>query len=328
VELRLLNAEEVRRALPMREAVEAMKRAFGLLSAGEVSMPLRSRIEIPSEDAVTLIMPALAGRGNGLAVKIVSVFPRNSARGLSTIHALIAVIDPRTGEPSALLEGASLTAIRTGAASGAATDLLAPQDARTASVFGSGAQARTQLEAVCTVRRIETAWVFGIDAPGVAKFVEEMRGRDPVPSDLRIASAAAEAAQADVICTATTASSPVFEARHVRPGAHINAIGSYTPTMQEIDPELLLHALIVVDSRQAALVESGDLIIPLRDGRIREEQIHAEIGEIVNGTRPGRTEDDQITFFKSVGVAVQDAVAANVALHRAAQLGLGRVIQL
>jgi ornithine cyclodeaminase len=312
----------------MHEAVEAMKRAFGLLSAGEVSMPLRSRIEVPSADAVALFMPAFAGNDQGLAVKIVSVFPRNAERGQPTIHALVVVIDPDTGAPAALLEGASLTAIRTGAAAGAATDLLARKEARTAAVFGSGVQARTQLEAVCTVRAIETVWVYGIDAPGVSEFAQEMAGRGPIPSDVRIASSPQEAAQADVLCTATTATKPVFEARHVRQGAHVNAIGSFTPSMQEIDPDLLPRSLIVVDSRQAALVESGDLVIPLREGKIREEQIHAELGEIVNGSRPGRTSDDQITVFKSVGVAVQDAAAAHEALRRAEELGLGRALDI
>src|SRR3989304_2365604 len=323
MELRILNADEVRRALPMAEAVEAMKRAFGLLSAGEVSMPLRSRIEIAEAQATALFMPAY-GPGAGLAVKIVSVFPRNPGAGLPTIHAVVIVLDARSGAPLALLEGASLTAIRTGAASGAATDLLARKDSRVAAVFGSGAQARTQLEAVCTVRQIEAAWVYGIDSPGVEAFVREMAGRGPIPRDLRIASSPEEAiAEADVICTATTSSTAVFPPPQGRPGTHVTAVGSYAPEMQEIDSDLVARSLVVVDSRQAALVESGDLVIPLREGRITEAQIHADLGEIVNGSRPGRTGEDQITFFKSVGIAIQDAVAAGAAPQHAAQCGLG-----
>jgi len=329
MDLRVLDAGEVRQALPMAEAVEAMKRAFGLLSGGEVSMPLRSRVEIAEQNATALFMPAYGGAEAGLAVKIVSVFPHNPERGLPTIHAVVIVLDPLSGAPVALLEGASLTAIRTGAASGAATDLLARKSSHTVAVFGSGAQARTQLEAVCTVREIRTAWVYGIDAPGVEAFAREMAGRGPCPADLRIAETSGEAvAEADIICTATTATTPVFDGRRVRPGTHINAIGSYTPDMQEIDGDLVARSLVVVDSRQAALVESGDLIIPQREGRITEAQIHAELGEIVNGSRPGRTGEDQITFFKSVGIAIQDAVAAGAALQRAAQRGLGRIVHL
>ncbi len=322
--LRILNAEEIRQALPMAEAVAAMKRAFGLLSAGAVSMPMRTRVEVPDQEAASLFMPAYGGAEAGLAVKVVSVFPHNPERGRPTIHAVVIVLDPESGAPTALLEGAALTAIRTGAASGAATDLLARKDARTVAVFGSGAQARTQLEAVCTVRKIRTAWVCGIDPSGLDAFAREMAGRGPCPADLRIAATPEEAlAEADIVCTATTSSTPVFDGRSVRPGTHINAIGSYTPQMQEIDGDLVARSLVVVDSRQAALVESGDLILPIRQGRLREDMIHAELGEIVNGVRPGRSSEDQITFFKSVGIAVQDVVAANVALRRAEELGLG-----
>jgi ornithine cyclodeaminase len=329
MQLRILDADDVRRALPMGEAVAAMKLAFGLLSAGAVSMPLRTRVEVPDQEATTLFMPAYGGAEAGLAVKIVSVFPHNPERGRPTIHAVVIVLDPETGAPNALLEGAALTAIRTGAASGAATDLLARSDSHTVAVFGSGAQARTQLEAVCTVRRIHTVWVCGIDPPGLEAFVREMAGRAPCPSDLRIAATPEEAlAEADIVCTATTSATPVFEAPSVRPGTHINAIGSYTPLMQEIDGDLVARSLVVVDSRQAALVESGDLILPIRQGKLREDAVHGELGEIVNGVIPGRTGADQITFFKSVGVAIQDAVAANAALRRAAELGLGSVVRM
>src|SRR3990170_3321027 len=269
MELRILNADEVRRALPMAEAVEAMKRAFGLLSAGEVSMPVRSRIEIAEAQATALFMPAY-GPGAGLAVKIVSVFPRNPGAGLPTIHAVVIVLDARSGAPLALLEGASLTAIRTGAASGAATDLLARKDSRVAAVFGSGAQARTQLEAVCTVRQIEAAWVYGIDSPGVEAFVREMAGRGPIPRDLRIASSPEEAiAEADVICTATTSSTPVFPGRQVRPGAHVNAVGSAAPEMQEIDSDLVARALVVVDSRQGGPLGGGGVVFSPPPGGLR-----------------------------------------------------------
>jgi ornithine cyclodeaminase len=328
MELRLLNADEVRRALPMADAIEGMKRAFGLLSRGEVSMPLRSRIEIAEEQGTALFMPAFAGAA-GLAVKIVTVFPHNAGRGQPTIYAVVIVLDPTSGAPLALLEGASLTAIRTGAASGAATDLLARRGARTAAIFGSGAQARTQLEAVSTVRKIETAWVYGIDAPGVEAFASEMAGRGPIPADLRIAASPEEAiAEADIICTATTASQPVFAGRNVCPGAHINAVGSFAPQMQEIDADLVARAVVVIDSREAALVESGDLLVPLRQGRLRADAIHGELGEIVNGARPGRTSDDQITLFKSVGVAVQDVVAAGLALKHARDAKIGQTVRL
>ncbi|MEW6567821.1 MAG: ornithine cyclodeaminase family protein [Chloroflexota bacterium] len=329
MELRILTADDVRRALPMVEAIAAVKQAFAQLSQGQAEVPLRSRLAVESRQSVVLFMPAYLKQTEDLAVKIVSVFPHNSTQGFPTIHALVVVVDPTTGRPAALLEGAALTAIRTGAASGAATDLLARPDATVAAIFGSGAQARTQLEAVCTVRTIRQVQVYGIDADSVRQFVSDMAGHGPIPHDVRPASTPAEAVEeADIVCTATTSSTPVFDGRLLRPGTHVNAIGSYTPAMQEVDAETLRRSLVVVDSRSAVLAESGDLMIPIQRGEFSPEGIHAELGEIVAGIRPGRTSTDQITFFKSVGNAVQDAAAARMALERAARSGLGRVVEI
>lgn len=327
MEIRVLSAEEVRQALPMPAAIEAMKQAFGQLSRGEAILPLRSRIEI--EGNFSLFMPAYLEGSGDLAVKIVSVFPDNPDQGLPTIHAAVMVLASSTGEPIALMEGASLTAIRTGAASGAATDLLARPETSTAAIFGSGVQARTQLEAVCTVREIKQVRVYSLDQPGAQAFVEEMAGMGPVPRDLRIASSPAEAiGGADVICTATTSSNPVFVGSEVSPGTHINAVGSFTPSMQEIDSETVRRSLVVVDSRQAVLAEAGDLIIPIQRGEIEEDWVKVELGEIVNGSHPGRTNADQITLFKTVGIAVQDAAAAAYALNGAMVEGLGSIVNL
>lgn len=313
----------------MADAIAAMKEAFRQLSAGEATTPLRSRIEVPEADGVVLFMPSLLHTSGELGVKIVAVYPDNIPRGLPTIHAIVMVFDPETGRPQAIIEGGSLTAIRTGAASGAATDLLARPDAGGVAIFGSGVQARTQLEAVCTVRQIERAWVFSLDGEGAQAFVEEMAGKGPVPQDLIIAKSPDQAiARADIICTATTSSTPVFEGRQLKPGTHINAIGAFTPEMQELDAETVRRAFVVVDSREATLAEAGDLIIPLERGEIPADWIRAELGEIVAGSRPGRTDPEQITLFKSVGVAVQDAAAAGTALANAQKMGLGRLISI
>ncbi|MGH2619277.1 MAG: ornithine cyclodeaminase family protein [Anaerolineales bacterium] len=327
--IRVINSAELRQALPMREAVAAMKVAFGQLSAGRASMPLRGRIDLPAAAGVTLIMPALLHQSGDFALKLVSVFGKNPARGLPTIHALVIALDPETGAPMALLEGASLTALRTGAGSGAATDLLARPEARTLAIFGSGVQARTQFEAVCTVRQVEAAWVFS-RSPDHAQAFATALGREPwAPPSISVADTPAAAVrEADIICTATTSSTPVFDGHDLRPGTHINAIGGYTPAMQEVDGATVARALVVVDSREAALAEAGDLIIPIRQGLIAADAIHAELGELVNGTQVGRTNPEQVTLFKSVGVAVQDAIAAGRALARAEQLGLGQIIEL
>jgi len=185
------------------------------------------------------------------------------------------------------------------------------------------------LEAVCAVRDIEAAWVYSIDLEGAQTFAEEMGGVGRIPAQIKVAGEPIEAlSAADVICTATTSSTPVFSGRDLRPGTHINAVGAFTPEMQELDEHTVERAYVVVDSRAAALAEAGDLMIPIQKGLIREDHIRAELGEIVSGDAPGRTSDDQITLFKSVGVAVQDAAAAGLALRRAEELGLGQLVEL
>jgi ornithine cyclodeaminase len=327
--LRFLDAAAIDQSLPMQEAIEGMKEAFAQLSAGMASVPLRSRIDIEKHAASTLFMPAHLIESDELAVKIVSVFPRNSEKSLPTIHAIVIAVDASTGQPTAILEGGRITAIRTGAGSGAATDMLARSDAKTVAIYGSGVQARTQLEAVCAVREIEAVWVFSIDQDGTQQFVKEMSGYGTIPADILIARDAQEPlATADIICTATTSSIPVFEGAALRPGTHINAIGSFTPEMQELDSETVRRARVFVDSKPAALTEAGDLMVPLESGEISDDWIVGELGEVINGNKPGRRSSDEITLYKSVGVAVQDAVAAGRALRRAEELGLGMVIEL
>ena len=325
----VLTADDVRKALPMREAVEAMKRAFAAVSDGRVEMPLRARVPVAPHDALSLLMPAYArsDAGEALAVKVVSLFPQNPARNLAYIQAAVLVLEPDTGRALALLEGSSLTAIRTGAASGAAADLLARKDCRTAAIFGAGAQGRTQLEAACTVRHIELAWIYDSDAKRLRSFLDEMAGVGPIPRDLRPASSPTEAlADADMVFTATTSLTPVFADRDLKPGVHISAVGSYTPDMQEIPPETLQRALVVVDARSAALVESGDLIKPIHSGLFAQDHVHAELGEIVLGRKSGRESDQQVTYFKSVGIAAQDVMAAQLAVDNARRLGLGQQV--
>ncbi|HNS40547.1 MAG TPA: hypothetical protein PKJ56_09940, partial [Promineifilum sp.] len=262
-----------------------------------------------------------------LGLKLVSVFNSNIAQGLPLIHSVVLAVDPATGKPQALIEGGAVTAIRTGAASGAATDVLARPDAAVAAIFGSGVQARRQLEAVCTVRRIERVWVYSL--VGAEAFVAEMAGYGPIPADVRIAKTPREAvAEADVICTATTSRTPVFDGHDLKPGAHVNGIGSYTPLMQENDLTTVRRARVIVDSFEAVLAEAGDLIIPLNAGDITRDHIAAELGEVIAGIKPGRTNPEQITFFKSVGVAVQDAMAAKIILRNGSIMGLGTSIEL
>ncbi len=311
----------------MKEAIETQKRAYAALVTGDVALPLRTAVTIPAQDAVTLFMPARVS--TDLGAKIVSVFPNNAQKGLPMIHGVVIMLDAETGQPAAVMDATYLTALRTGAASGAGTDLLARPDAATAAIFGAGVQARTQLEAVCTVRSIKCAWIYDRNTEAAERMAAELAGRGPIPTDLRVAKSPREAVtEADIICTATTSITPVYDGRDVKPGTHVNGIGSYTPTMQENDAELVRRALVVIDSRESALAEAGDLIIPLQAGLIGKDHIHAELGEIVVGRKPGRTSADQITFFKSCGIAVQDVVAGGEVLRRAKEMKLGTEIAL
>ncbi|MBM3143956.1 MAG: ornithine cyclodeaminase family protein [Chloroflexi bacterium] len=324
----ILTANDVCKALPMKETIEAMKHAYAALTGGKAEVPLRTRLPVPPQEGVSLIMPAfIQADEEALAIKVVSVFPKNLEQGLPIINAVVLVLDAQTGVPRAILEGGALTAIRTGAASGAATELLSRPDSKTAAIFGAGVQGRTQLEAVCTVRSIETAWVYDLDTEQVSTFIEEIAGRGPIPDDLRAGRTPEEAiAEADIICTATTSSTPVFPDEAIKAGAHINGVGSYTLEMIEIPPETVGRAIVYVDSRQAVLAEAGEVVAAITARLISAGEL-IELGSLVNGDVSGRTDDEQITFFKSVGVAVQDAMAARLAMHNASEMGLGQRVE-
>lgn len=330
MKLRILNAYDLRQSLPMPAAIAGMKEAYAQLSAGQANLPLRTQLPVPAYEGVAIFMPAYLAANNDLAIKVVSVFPQNPQRGEPTIYATVLVLDAATGRPLALMEGGTLTAIRTGAGAGAATDVLARPDAAIVAIFGSGVQARTQLEAVCAVRAIQQVRVYSPNPAHASDFARDMAGRGaPIPAAIEVVdSPGAAVSGADIICAATTSTTPVFAGRDLQPGAHVNAVGSFTPQMQEVDVETIRRSLVVVDSRPAVLAEAGDLLVPLAAGDISEDHIHAEIGEILNGQTSGRTHRDQITYFKSVGVAVQDAVAARLALQGAEAAGLGTLVEL
>lgn len=327
----ILSAADVRELVPMSEAIRLMGIAFAELSAGRAQSPLRTPLPDAERGAVSLYMPAAVPALGGLGLKVVSVYPTNAARGLPTILALVTLLDAETGQPLAILDGTFLTALRTGAVSGKATELLAREDARTLLCIGAGAQAFTQVWAACTARpgieRVLIASRTRERAEGlVARLrdeLPELGARAEVADDRRAATAAA-----DVICAATSATTPVFDDADVRPGTHINAVGAYTHVMQEIPAATVARARVVVDAVEAALAEAGDLVAPLAAGLVTREQLSTELGHVVSGERPGRTNPEQITLFKSVGNAVQDIAVARFAVERAEQTGRGQRVEL
>jgi ornithine cyclodeaminase len=315
----------------MRQAIDAMKAAFAAFSEGGATVPHRAVLPVRRHAGVSLVMSSYVDASEpadeALAVKVVSLFDGNRARGLARVQAAVLLFEPDTGRLSALLDGAALTALRTAAASGAATDLLSRPESRTLAVLGAGVQARAHVEAVCAVRPIETVAVYGPTASRVETLIRDLAGEPGITARFVAARSAREAvAGADVICATTTASHPVFDDGDLLPGVHINAVGSYTPEAAEVPPATVARARVVVDSRDAAWIEAGDLIQPLLWGRIGADHVAAELGEVVMGRRAGRRDVREVTLFKSVGLAVQDAVAARVAVANAREQGLGREV--
>lgn len=329
MEIRILSSDDVRKALPMKEAILGMKRAFTRLSSGQVEMPLRSRVTVPNQDGVLLTMPAALPEDGELAVKLVTVFGKNPSRGFPLIHAAVIALDINNGRIKALMDGEVLTTVRTGAAVGVATDILARDDASTVGIIGSSKLAQSQLEAVCNVRCIEQVWVFSPNSEHAKKCAEEIAGKGPVPDDVRAVSSSKKAIKnADIVCTATTSYTPVISFENLKQGVHINAVGAFKPEMQEIDAETIINALVIADSRESVLAETGDLVIPINQGLITQDHVHAEIGEVSRKSKTGRTSPEQITLFKSCGVAVQDAVSASIVLENAEKEKLGTLAHI
>ncbi len=319
----LLSAEDLARLLPLRDTIEAMKRAFAAVASGSAQQPQRAVLE--TAEGTTLVMPG-AIRGRALGTKLVSLFPGNPALGRPTLQGLLALLDPSTGTPAALIDAAALTAWRTGAASGAATDLLARRDARLGAVIGSGPQARTQALAIDAVRELSEIRLAARDRAKLERFARELapllRAR-VVPCG-----SAAEAVDgADCVCTATDARAALFAAADLAPGVHVNAVGSFTLQMRELDEDTVAGARVFVDERAAALAESGELVAALRAGRTRAQD-WTELGDVVLGRAAGRLERDERTLFKSVGLVAQDLEAGALALERARAQGLGRELEL
>jgi ornithine cyclodeaminase/alanine dehydrogenase-like protein (mu-crystallin family) len=309
--VRFVTTDEIRKVLDMPAAILAVSEALVALSTGRAVVPPRTSLEIPDLRTTALVMPAYLPGTKRIGLKLISLCDDNPARGLPLAQALTIVMDAERGTPLAVLEAGLLTAVRTGAASGAASDVLARKDACVAAVFGAGVQGRTQLEAVAAVRPLTKAFIIDTDARAAAAFAAEMS--EKLGLDVEPGTARAALREADIVSTATTSTAPVFRDDDLKRGVHINAIGSYKPHIREIPGETMRRARLFVDDRRAALEEAGDILIPLREGLIGEDHIRAEIGEVLAGLKPGRGPEDEITVFKSVGNAVEDlAVAALV----------------
>jgi alanine dehydrogenase len=319
--IKFFSSDDVRRALSMPRAISAMREAFQLLSRKEVQAPPRLHLDIQDYQGVELVKPVYVPSLQQIGFKVISLFRNNHQFGLPLSHAVLLVFDAATGVPQAIMDGDLLTAIRTGAASGLATDLLARKDAQVLAVFGAGLQARTQIEAIMTVRPLQKIYIFDQNQIKAKKLAEEFHSHENLK--FIVTDKALELRQAEIISTVTTSDVPVFSDTFISPGVHINAVGAFKPDSREVPSETIRRAKVVVDQREACLKEAGDLLIPMAEGMITAEHLHAEIGEIALGSRAGRESDQEITLFKSVGHAVQDLLAARVVLSFSREHNLG-----
>jgi len=321
----VLNRNDLRDCLPMKEAIDAVEEAFRHYKNAKV--PRRLSINLEEYQGLFLYMPAYIGGVGALAIKEVSVHRNNPSKGLPTVQGTVLLNDPEDGTLLAIMEGGTLTAIRTGATTGVATKHLARGDSRVLGIFGAGVQARTQVEAINCVSSLSLVKVYDINAPAAKSFSMDIS--KALGIDVIIAERPRDVLDgADIVVTATTSKNPVFSGKWVSPGTHINGIGSHTPDSRELDSETIRRSRLIVDSREACLEEAGDIIIPIREGEITESHIKAELGEVVTGEKEGRLNYDDVTIFKSVGLALEDAAAALRAYEIAVRRGVGREIWL
>lgn len=328
--MKYLSANDIRACFSMKEAIAADKEALAAYSAGKANIPLRTNIDIPEYNGQSLYMPGYAtGDTPASGIKIVSVYPENAQHGLASVPATMVTLDAKTGIVNAILDGTYLTQLRTGAVQGAATDLLARKDSKSALLIGAGGQALSQLTAMLTVRPLTTVYIFDLNLDKAHAFIDNAQqvfdGRFAVKL-VAVADPNDVVADVDIITSVTTAKQPTFDGSLVQTGTHINGVGAYTPEMKEIPGEAISKAdHIWVDTKDGTLAEAGDLIAALKDGQATEDNID-ELGQLVNQDIPGRTNDRDITFFKTVGSAVLDIVVANKIVQAADEQGIGTTL--
>ncbi len=323
----LLTGNDVIKVLDMADCMEVVEKAFAELASGTAVMPLR--ISIYPLDGLALYMPAYLKEMGALACKVVTSYKNNPVKhNLPTIMGKLLLQDPETGDVICIMDGAYLTAVRTGAVSGVATKYLARHNkGQKAGIFGAGVQAKTQLWAMAVARDLAKAYVYDIVDEAVTKFIKEMS----IKLNLEVVKADSPVQileEADIICTATSSPTPIFDGTKVREGTHLNSVGSHTPNARELDTAIIKRAKIIADSYEACLNEAGDIMTPIREGAIAKSHMYAELGEIIIGKKPPRADDKEITLFKSNGLAIQDVATAKLVYDKAVQAKIGTEIEL
>jgi len=320
----LLSKSDVINILDMQSTMDIVEKAFAELYEGSAIMPQRTPIGVPENEGVALFMPAYMKKLGAMGTKIVTVYKNNGPKyNLPTVLGTILILDEKTGNCEAIMDGGFITAMRTGAVSGIATKYMANSDAKTASVIGSGIQAKTQVWATCTAHKFEKYYVYSLESPeNIDAFCVEMSEKHGIEF-VRAESLEAAVRAADVLTLATSAKDPVIQYEWLKPGCHINGIGAHAPAMREIDEKTILNSRIIADLTSACMAEAGEFIIPMNEGKFTKEMIAGDLGGVITGNTKGRTSQEEITIFKSVGLAVQDISTALAVLNLAKEKGVG-----
>jgi ornithine cyclodeaminase len=319
----LLNHDDVTSLLTMKECIAVMREALITLARGEAYQPLRTIVRPPGAAGLMGLMPSfISGSRPALGLKAISVFPGNAAKGKDIHQGVVLLVSPETGELMAMMNASAITAIRTAAVSAVATDVLARREACELAIIGVGVQARSHLKAMSEVREIKRCRVASRRFDRVRAFAVEMQKEFPFAIE-PFESVEKALAGAELIVTATTSPEPVVRREWISPGAHLNAVGASTPNARELDSATIAAASLFVDRRESAENEAGDYLFAVGEGAIRSNHIRAEIGEVLTGEKPGRTSHDEITVFRSLGLAVEDVAAARYLYEKSAASGFG-----
>jgi len=326
--LLVLNKRDVERLLSMPKCIELMEAALASLARGEVQLPLRPVIRIPDSKNAFAVMPAYSASLKAIGAKLISVFPDNHGTALDSHQGAVALFDGSNGSVIALMDAASITAIRTAAVSGVATKLLAKKDASTVAILGTGVQGRTHVDAMMAARPFKHMRIWSrthAHAADLASYaLKNYKGR--LETSVAHADAQEVVQSADVICTVTASREPVLRGDWLKAGAHINAVGASIPTARELDTLAVVRSRIFVDRRESAMAEAGDILIPIKEGALKATDIVAEVGELLTGKAKGRRDDKEITLFKSLGIAVEDLASAQWLYETARTEGVGQTV--
>lgn len=322
----ILSRKDVEKVLKMNDCINVVENAFLELANGTAVLPLR--INITPHEGLALYMPAYLKEMGALACKVVTVYKNNPSKyQIPTTIGKVLLQDPNTGDVICIMDGGYLTAVRTGAASGVATKYLAQEkDNMSCGIFGAGVQAKMQLWAISEVRNINQVYVYDQSREAAESFANEMFNKLGIK--INVAESADDLLKCEIICTATSSPTPIFDGASVLPGTHINGIGSHTPNARELDSNIIIKSKFIGDSKEACLKEAGDIIIPISNGEITEDHFYGELGEIINGSKQGRIKNEEITIFKSNGLAIQDVATAKLVYDKAISLGIGIEVQI